>query len=314
MSDRQQTPRPVVVITGASAGVGRATARAFAAEGASVVLLAREESRLEAAGQDVKRIGGEALVAPTDVADADAVEAAAQAAEEQLGPIDVWVNNAMTAVLAPVSRTSAEEFRRVTEVTYLGTVHGTLSALKRMLSRDRGAIVQVGSALAHRAIPLQASYSAAKHAVEGFTESLRTELDHEGSDVRLTMVQLPALNTPQFEWVRARLPHKPQPVPPIFEPEVAAEAIVWAAEHGGREVWVGGPVVKALLADRFAPRLADRYLARTGYDSQQTDEELESEREGNLFEPVPGAFSARGPFSGQAKRRSWQFRLRRRWP
>lgn len=318
MGDRHSSAsgggRPrVVVVTGASAGVGRATAKAFATKGASLVLLARDESRLESAREEVRAAGGDAVTVATDVADPGGVEMAAQAAEEALGPIDVWVNNAMTAVFAPVSETSAEEFRRVTEVTYLGTVYGTLAALRRMRPRDRGSIVQVGSALAYRAIPLQASYCAAKHAIEGFTESLRTELRHEGSNVRLSMVQLPALNTPQFDWVRARLPRQPQPVPPIFEPELAAEAIVWAAARGKREVWVGGPVVKTLLADKLVPSLADRYLARTGYEAQQTEDELEGEREGNLFEPVRGDYSARGRFSERAKRRSWQFSLRRRW-
>jgi short-subunit dehydrogenase len=307
------TAERVVVITGASAGVGRATARAFAGRGASVALLARDESRLESARQEMEAAGGRAISIPADVANPDQVEAAAQAAEDALGPIDVWVNNAMTAVFAPVAETNAGEFRRVTEVTYLGTVHGTQAALRRMLARDRGSIVQVGSAVAHRAIPLQASYCAAKHAIEGFTESLRTELRHDGSRVILTMVQLPALNTPQFEWVRTRLPRRPQPVRPIFEPEVAAEAIVWAAERGKREVWVGGPVVMALLGNKLAPGLADRYLARQGYESQQTDEEVEAGRDDNLFEPVAGEYATRGRFS-DAKRRSWQFWLRRRWP
>jgi short-subunit dehydrogenase len=301
----------VVVITGASAGVGRATARAFAARGASVALLAREESRLESARREMEEAGGHAISIPADVADPDQVEAAAQTIEDALGPIDTWINNAMAAVFAPVAETSAEEFRRVTEVTYLGAVYGTLAALKRMLPRNRGKIIQVGSALAYRAIPLQASYCAAKHAIEGFTESLRIELRHERSKVRVSLVQLPALNTPQFEWVRARMPRQPQPVPPIFEPELAAEAIVWAGERGKREVWVGWPVVKALLADKLAPRAADRYLARNGYASQQTEDELDAERGGNLFEPVAGEFGARGRFSGRARRRSWQFALRR---
>jgi short-subunit dehydrogenase len=297
----------VVVITGASAGVGRAITRRFAGEGASLGLIAREPARLEATAREVERAGGKAIPFPGDVADAGQVEAAAQVVEETFGPIDVWINNAMTAVFAPVADTTAEEFRRVTEVTYLGTVHGSQAALRRMLPRDRGTIVQVGSALAYRAIPLQAAYCAAKHAMQGFTESLRTELLHEKSNVRVTMVQLPALNTPQFDWVRARLPGRPKPVAPIFEPEVAAEAVLRAVEQPARESWVGWPVVKAMLADKLAPSLADRYLAKTAYEGQQGDESRPADIEGNLFRPVPGDPGANGRFASEARRHSLQF-------
>lgn len=226
----------VVVVTGASAGVGRAIVREFARHGAHVGLLARGRDGLDGARREAEAAGGKALVVPTEVTDAEAVEAAAQTVEESLGPIDVWVNNAMASVFSPVKETKAEEYRRVTEVTYLGYVHGTLAALARMLERDRGTIVQVGSALAYRGIPLQSAYCASKHAVQGFTDSLRTELIHEGSGVRVTEVHLPALNTPQFGWVRSRLPNKAQPVPPIYRPEVAAEAVYWAAHHDRREM------------------------------------------------------------------------------
>ena len=293
-----------IAVTGASAGVGRATVERFARSGARIGLIARERNRLEAAAADVERLGGEALVLPLDVADNDAVEEAASRIEERFGPLDVWVNNAMATVFAPVSVTTPEEFRRVTEVTYLGYVWGTLAALRRMLPRDRGTIVQVGPALAYRSIPLQATYCAAKHAVHGFTQSLRTELLHERSKVRVTEVQLPAQNTPQFEWGRAKLPRHPQPVPPVFQPEVAAKAIEHAAEHAPREILVAWPAVKAVLGERIAPGLLDRYLARTGYDSQQTDEPLEGERAGNLFEPLPGGFGARGRFDHRSRDRS----------
>jgi NAD(P)-dependent dehydrogenase (short-subunit alcohol dehydrogenase family) len=297
----------VVVVTGASSGVGRSTARAFAALGASVGLIARGREGLEGAAKDVESSGGRALVLPADVSRADEVEAAAVRVEEQLGPIDVWVNNAMTSVFARFKEISPEEFRRVTEVTYLGVVYGTMAALSRMLRRDRGTIVQVGSALAYRGIPLQSAYCGAKHAIQGFTESLRCELLHDRSKVRVTMVQLPALNTPQFDVVLSRLPKKAQPVPPIYQPEVAADAIVWASRRHRREVWVGGPTAGTILANTAAPGLLDRYLAMTGYDSQQTDEPADPDRPSNLWEPVPGDLGAHGGFDRQAHPRSLQF-------
>jgi len=293
---RKQT----VVITGASAGVGRATARAFARRGCDVALLARGLDGLEAAKREVERCGRRALVLPTDVGNARQVETAAERVECELGPIDIWVNNAMLSVFSPVSQLRAEEVARVTEVTYLGVVYGTLAALKRMLPRNRGVIVQAGSALAYRGIPLQAAYCGAKHAIQGFTESLRCELLHDRSRVHVTMVQLPAMNTPQFDWVRSRLPRAPQPVPPIFEPEVAAKAIVWAASHRRREISVGSPTVAAIWANKIASPLLDRYLARTGYDSQQTDEPADPNRPDNLWKPLPGDHGAHGRFENRS--------------
>ena len=290
----------VVVVTGASAGVGRATVRAFAARGAYLGLIARGEDGLAAARREVEAAGGRALALPVDVARADQVELAAAAVEEELGPIDVWVNNAMVSVFSPVKEMTAAEFRRVTVVTYLGYVHGTLAALRRMLPRDRGVIVQVGSALAYRGIPLQAAYCGAKHAIQGFTESLRSELLHDKSNVRVTMVQMPALNTPQFTWVRTRLPNCPQPVPPIYQPELAAEAVVWAAEHDRREVNVGLPTALVLLGNKVVPGLLDRYLARTNYQAQQTDRPVDPNRPDNLLRPVPGDHGAHGPFYDRA--------------
>jgi NAD(P)-dependent dehydrogenase (short-subunit alcohol dehydrogenase family) len=298
--------RQVVVITGASAGVGRATARRFADKGAAVALLARGRERLEATAREVEEAGGQALVIPVDVAGADALEAAAGRAEDELGPIDVWVNNAMVTLYAPVAQTSPDEFRRATEVTYLGSVWGTMAALTCMRPRDRGTIVQVGSALAYRGIPLQAAYCGAKHALQGFYDSLRTELMHEGSGIRIAIVQLPALNTPQFSWGRTKMPREPQPVPPIFQPEVAAEAVVWAAHNPRRELYVGWPTVKVIVGEKLAPGLADRYLARTGVDAQQTDEPVPPDRRDNLFEPAPGDFAAHGKFDDRAKPRSLQ--------
>jgi NAD(P)-dependent dehydrogenase (short-subunit alcohol dehydrogenase family) len=303
--------REVVVVAGASAGVGRATVRRFAREGAHLGLLARGAGRLDDAVREVEEMGGKAVALPVDVADPEAVEAAADRAEEELGPIDIWVNNAMATVYAPVTETTPEEFRRATEVTYLGSVWGTMAALRRMVPRDHGTIVQVGSALAYRGIPLQAAYCGAKHALQGFLESLRTELLHEGSGVRVTMVQLPALNTPQFSWARTKLVKKPQPVPPIFQPEVAAEAIVWAAHHPRRELNVGWPSVKTVVGSKVAPGLADRYLARTGFASQQRDEPVEPGRPDNLFEPVEGDYGAHGAFDDQAKTSSLQLTLTR---
>lgn len=290
----------VIVITGASAGVGRATAHAFANRGARIGLLARGTAGLTAAREEVEALGARALAIPTDVANPDQVESAASAIEEKLGPITTWVNNAMTTVFAPFREITPEEFKRATEVTYLGTVYGTMVALRRMIPRDRGAIVQVGSALAYRSIPLQAPYCGAKHAIRGFTDSLRSELIHDGSHIHLTMVQLPAMNTPQFSWCRTRLPRHPQPVPPIFQPEVAARAIVWAATHRRREVNVGGSTDKAIWANKLAPAILDSYLARHAYDSQQTSEPVEPDRPDNLFEPVPGDFGTRGIFDNVA--------------
>ena len=294
----------VIAITGASAGVGRATAERFARTGARIGLIARDRQRLEATAAEVERLGGGALALPVDVADHDAVDSAAAKIEEHFGPLDIWVNNAMATLFAPVMKLTAEEFRRATEVTYLGYVWGTFAALRRMLPRDRGTIVQVGSALAYRSIPLQAPYCGAKHAVHGFTQSLRTELLHDRSNVRVSEVQLPAENTPQFDWGRAKLPRHPQPVPPIFQPEVAAKAIEHAAFHGPREILVAWPTVRAVFGERIAPGLLDRYLARVGFDAQQTDEAMDRERDGNLFEPVPGDFGAHGRFDDRARWRS----------
>jgi short-subunit dehydrogenase len=296
----------VVVVTGASAGVGRAVAHAFARRGACVGLLARDEPGLQATAREVESLGGSAVVAVADVADFAHVEAAAEQVEAAFGPIDVWVNNAMATVFARFLDVEPDEFRRATEVTYLGTVHGTMAALRRMVPRDRGTVVQVGSALSYRAIPLQSAYCGAKFAVRGFTDSVRTELLHEGSKVWITMVQLPAVNTPQFSWGRTKLPKHPQPVPPIFEPEVAAEAVYWAAHHRRRELDVGFSAVKAIVGNKIAPRFADWYLARNGFESQQVQDMPVGERPDNLFQPVPGKASTHGIFDAQAKKRSYQ--------
>jgi short-subunit dehydrogenase len=293
----------VAVVTGASAGVGRATVRELAERGWDVGLVARGHDRLDATRREVEASGRRALVLPADVADARAIEDAAGRVEAELGPIDAWVNNAMVSVFSPIRELQAAEVRRVTEVTYLGYVHGTLSALARMLPRDRGVIVQVGSALAYRAIPLQSAYCAAKHAIEGFTESLRTELIHDRSGVRVTTVHLPAVNTPQFDWEKSRLRHKAQPVPPIFQPEVAARAIAHAIEHPRREYLLGRSTILAVWGNKVAPGLLDRYLASTGYESQQTDELEDPGRDHNLWEPVPGDVAARGRFDDRAA--SW---------
>jgi len=276
----------VVVITGASAGVGRATAELFARRGWKVGLLARGEERLADAAEAVRALGTQAIAIPTDVADAAAVERAAERIEYELGPIDVWVNNAMATVFAPVAKITPDEFRRGTEVTYLGQVHGTLSALKRMRRRNRGTIVNVGSALAYRAIPLQSVYCAAKYAVRGFTDSLRTEIIHDRLKVHLTMVHLPAMNTPQFDWALNKMDRRPQPVPPIFQPEVAARAILFAATHRRREVWVGMPTLKAIVANKIAPGLLDRYLAGRGYEGQLTKEPKPADSPANLYRSV----------------------------
>ena len=295
----------VVAITGASAGIGRAAAREFAARGANVGLIARGEERLRNAAAEVQEHGGRACVAPADVADAEAVERAAQRIEDELGPIDVWVNVAMTAVLAPVKDCTPEEYLRVTQVTYLGSVHGVKAALRRFLPRDRGVIVQVGSALSRRGIPLQSTYCASKHAIKGFLDSLRAELLHDGSHVKVALVQLPGENTPQFDWVRTRLRHQPQPVPPIYQPEVAARAICWAAEHPKRELWVGMPTVYTIVGEKFVSGLMDRYLARTNVEAQETERPIDPERRrDNLMSPPPGDPGAHGRFDDKAHSRS----------
>jgi len=294
--------REVVVITGASAGVGRATARELAKHGASIGLLARGRDGLEAARLEIKAAGGNALALPADVADPMQVETAADRVEREFGPIDIWINNAMTSVFSPIKEMTAAEFKRVTEVTYLGYVHGTLAALRRMLPRDRGTIVHVGSALAYRSIPLQAAYCAAKHAVLGFFAALRTELIHDGSRVHTTMVQMPALNTPQFGWVKSRLPRKAQPVPPIYQPEVAARAIYYAAHHPERrEYYAAWSVVEAIVGNKLAPSFADHYLARVGYGAQQYDGLEDPDRPNNLWQPVPGDHGAHGAFDKGAR-------------
>ncbi len=290
----------VVVVTGASAGIGRAVVREFARRGAHIGLLARGRDGLEAAREEVEQAGGKALVLPTDMSDPDQVEAAARAVEEQFGPIDIWVNDAMLSVYSPVKEMTPDEFRRVTEVTYLGYVHGTMSALRRMLPRDHGTIVQVGSALAYRGIPLQSAYCGAKHAIQGFTESLRSELIHDGSKVHVTMVQMPSVNTPQFEWTRSRLPNKPQPFPPIYQPEVAARAIYWAAHHRRRELYVGTPAVVTIIGNKIAPGFGDWYLGKTGYKSAQTSQPADPNRPDNLWEPVAGDWGAHGPFNDRS--------------
>jgi NAD(P)-dependent dehydrogenase (short-subunit alcohol dehydrogenase family) len=300
-----------VVVTGASAGIGRATARLFGERGASVGLIARGEAGLDGAVRDVEEAGGKALAVTADMADYAQVTAAARQIEEHFGPIDVWVNVAFTSVFAPFAEIAAEEFRRVTEVSYLGFVHGTMAALTLMRPRGRGTIVQVGSALGERSIPLQSAYCGAKHAVNGFTSSLRCELLHENSGVHVTVVQMPAVNTPQFSWVRSRLPKHPQPVPPIYQPEVAARGVVFAADHPRRrQYWVGGSTAATIVANRVAPALLDRYLARTGYGSQQTAQPAGPGRPDNLIQPVDGTHGhdhgSRGAFDGRSHQRSPQ--------
>ena len=294
----------VVVVTGAAGGLGRAIAQAFAKRGAHIGLIARGGAGmggLEGAKRDVENLGGTALILPADVANADEVEAAAERAEQELGPIDVWVNDAMATIFAPFKEVNADEYKRATEVTYLGQVYGTMAALKRMLPRDRGSIVQVGSALAYRSIPLQAAYCGAKAGIRGFTDSLRCELIHDRSHVRLCMVQMPALNTPQFNWCRTKLPRHPQPVPPIFQPEVGAEAVYWAAHHNRREVYVGLSTLQAVIGNMAIPGLLDFYLARTGYNGQQTEQPVSPDRPDNLWEPVSGDHGPHGIFDDRAR-------------
>ena len=295
----------VVAITGASAGLGRAIAREFARHGAKIGLLARGRERLAETESEVTRLGGTAIAIPTDVADHAQVENAAREIEEKLGPIDVWVNNAMTTIFAQFTDITPEEYRRATEVTYLGAVWGTMAALKRMLPRDRGSIVQVGSALAYRSIPLQSPYCGAKHAIAGFTDSLRTELVHRQSKVHLTMVQMPALNTPQFDWCRSHMPRNPQPVPPIYNPEGPAKAVYWAAHHRKREIAFGLATRAAITGNKVAPGLLDLYLGKTGYEAQQTKTRTDVVRVDNLFEPVPGEFAAHGSFDQRSRDRTF---------
>jgi NAD(P)-dependent dehydrogenase (short-subunit alcohol dehydrogenase family) len=301
----------VVVVTGASGGIGRAVAQAFAARGAQVALLARGEVGLHAAAKDVEAAGGRALPIPVDTADHEQIEQAADRVEQELGPIDVWVNVAFTSVFAPFTQIEPAEYKRVTEVTYLGYVYATRVALDRMIPRDRGTIVQVGSALAYRGIPLQTAYCGAKHAIQGFNESLRTELLHDKCNVHVTMVQMPAVNTPQFSWVLSRLPHHAQPVPPIYQPGVAARAVVYAADHPRRrEYWVGGSTAATLIANKFAAGILDHYLARTGYQSQQTSQPRDKDRPANLWEPADGPqgsdFGSHGIFDAESTTRSYQ--------
>jgi short-subunit dehydrogenase len=291
---------PVVVVTGAGAGVGRATVQQFAKNGARLGLIGRDRDRLEQAAKEVHGLGSDAFIAIADVADAAQVEAAAARIEQDFGRIDIWINNAMATIFSPFHKISPEDYKRATEVTYLGAVYGTMAALKRMRPRNRGIIIQVGSALAYRAIPLQSPYCGAKFAIRGFTDSLRSELLHDRSNIRITMVHMPALNTPQFEWGKNQMPAQPQPVPPIFEPEMAAQAIFWASRHKRREVYVGLPTWKAIWANKLAPGLIDRYLAYTGYEGQQSRRPADPLTPNNLLEPVKGDFAAHGRYDKEA--------------
>ncbi len=316
--NKNTTDKKVVVITGASAGLGRAIAHAFAERSAKVALLARNPEALDAAAEECRMRGGEGLGIPTDVSDAQAVEAAAERVERELGPIDVWVNNAMVSVFSPVAEMEAADYKRVTEVLYLGFVHGTMAGLRRMRQRNSGTIIQVGSALAYRSIPLQSAYCACKHAITGFTDSLRCELLHDKSNIQLTQVHMPAMNTWQFYWVKSRLPNNAQPVPPIIEPEVAARVVVAAAEarRPRREYWVGTSTVAAIVGQKFVPSMLDRYLGRTGYKSQQIeDEPRDPNAPNNLYEYVPGIDGTRGRFDNRSKRASAEvfFSLHRNW-
>jgi short-subunit dehydrogenase len=298
--------RKIVVITGAGAGVGRAAATEFARNGCDVALLSRDPDRLQQAAEDLRRFGVRALPIPTDVADASAVDAAADQVERELGPIDVWVNVAMATVFAPVHKLTAEEFQRGTAVTYLGQVHGTMAALRHMRPRNRGSIVSVGSALAYRSVPLQSIYCGAKFAIRGFLDALRSELYHDKINITITAVDLPAVNTPQFDWARNKMGRKAMPVPPIYQPEVPARAIYFGAFNPRRQIWVGFPTVKAILANRIAPGLIDRYLAKSGYTGQLTDQPSDPQAPGNLFDPVTGPYGAHGRFDAVARTGSWE--------
>jgi NAD(P)-dependent dehydrogenase (short-subunit alcohol dehydrogenase family) len=301
----------IVVITGASGGIGRATCRLFARKGAAVALLARSDDGLEAARKEIEEMGGRALVVHCDVADPEQVERAAQRVEQELGPIDTWVNNAMVTVISPAVEMAPEEYQRVTDVTYLGSVYGTLAALKYMRARNRGTIIQVGSALAYRGIPLQSAYCAAKFAIRGFLDSLRVELMREKSRIHVTMVQLSAFNTPQFSWARHRLDNRPQPLPPIFQPEEAARAIVWSATHRRRELYVGFPSFKTIVANKLMPGIADRIASMQAFDGQEDNSAPapSAERQDNLFDPMPGDYGAHGRFDSRSKNHSLQLTL-----
>lgn len=300
------TKPEVVVVTGARAGLGRAIVREFARHGASIGLLARGDEELEAVRREVEQLGGRAVAVPTDMADANQVEAAADKIEQALGPIDIWINDAMATIFAPVDQISPDDFKRVTEVTYLGFVYGTMSALKRMKPRDRGVIVQIGSALAYRAIPLQSPYCGAKHAIMGFTASLRSELEHDKSNVKVTILQMPAMNTPQFDWCKTVFDKHPQPMGKVFQPEVAARAVYYAAHHPRRQFYIGWPSVKAIWGNKFIPGLLDRYLAKVGYAGQLTNNPIPPDRPNNLYRPLPGNYSAHGSFDKIAHKRSPQ--------
>ena len=311
---KSHTPE-VVVVTGASAGVGRAIAQAFARRGAHIGLLARGHEGLEGACRDVEAAGGKAIAIATDMSDPDQVEAAASKVEETFGPIDVWVNDAMASVFSPFKEMKPEDFKHVTDVAYLGFVYGTMAALHRMLPRDRGRIIQIGSALAYRSIPLQSAYCGAKHAIMGFTDSIRCELIHDKSNVKITMVQLPAVNTPQFSWVKSRLSDKAQPVPPIYQPEVIGNAVTWVTDHYRRELFIGLSTVIAIQGNKIAPAYADHYLGRTGYAAQQTGEHADPNRPNNLWQPVDDDqdHGAHGAFDSKARSTSWQLWADTHW-
>jgi NAD(P)-dependent dehydrogenase (short-subunit alcohol dehydrogenase family) len=303
-------PKPeVVMVTGAGAGLGRAIVQSFARRGAHIGLVSRSQERLQDASRDVEQLGGQALVQAGDVADPAPTERAAERVEEAFGPIDVCVNDAMTTVFSPFHEMSPDDFKRVTEVTYLGFVYGTMAALKRMRPRNHGTIVQVGSALAYRSIPLQSAYCGAKHAMVGFTDSIRSELIHDGSRVRITVVQMPALNTPQFSWCKSTMRQKAQPVPPIFQPEVGAEAVYWAAHQHHREVFVGWPTVQAIWGQRLIPGILDHVAARTAWEGQLYDGPPDPDRAVDLYEPVPGRQGAHGAFDHRARDSSWELGL-----